>query len=528
MSSKFNWDSYEDSTPSKGKFDWSEYETVKAPKGKLEKTARVAAQVGLGALDTALFPLTVAGHVIGSQTGKKGQYRDTLSKEVEQLSQKKQNGPLSKREERALSDAQKVLTKLGNNPEEDPKKLDLTPSGLVKQGVKKVTGYDLEPEGFAEKAGEFAGAFGPKQIVSGLKNIKNILPKAETQKLSSGLTKPKALESKLSKFAITTPAGHEKAIEKINKEAAALTRKSVETHLPISKKIEEGFEFGKDFERKFGALKNTAKANNINLNISPIESLLHKTQLEYKGIPKLHEEAKKVMAEINAFSKDPQSHLESLLKIFRSNNQKLNSIHETKLVSGRQADYSKFLNEFNKAITETFEKNLGKESPFVSAFKEANNEYAQYSRAKDTLKALEPILRGEASLKNLEKLAYDARGQKQLALKLGEQGAREISTISKDLIDVRKAFEKFSKKEFSHYESALPLTLFIPGTHGIAPIVGAYHAHRFARRGLGWILSRPETRRDYSTALKALKNGDKKGFASASLSLKKSLDEQKD
>lgn len=176
MTTAFKWDDYEDVGSG---FDWDSYETVKPERGAVEKTARVGAQVGLSAIDTALLPLTAAGFVAGQQTGNKGKYRETLSKEIQDLEEKRKTEPLTNREERALKAAKDTIVHLGEPKEGENEKIDLTPSGLIKRGVKAATGYDLEAEGAAEHVAEFVGALGPKQLIKGAQKLKN-LPKLAT------------------------------------------------------------------------------------------------------------------------------------------------------------------------------------------------------------------------------------------------------------------------------------------------------------------------------------------------------------
>ena len=524
VATKFDWDSFDDAEGGTS-FDWGAYETVKPKKGGAEKAARIGAQYGLGLADRAMLPLTLQAAVLNSPDAQHAEFRKGIFEDIERLAEQKQTGAWDEKDEALFQELQEQI-KHPEKAEPFVKTADISPSALLRKGVEKTTGYDLKPEGAAEHIAEFAGSFTPKEIGTGIKNLPKLLPKSIKEKLPSGLTKPKAVDSKLTRLAIGHPDKQAKAIESLEKEAGVLAKKSVEKSLPISKKIEEGFDFAKDHERRFAALKHSAEKYNPTIDITPVSDFLRAETQQYRGIPQLHAEGKKVMSEIKALRSKPQTELKNLLKIFRSNNQKRTSIAETKFVKGKQTEYANFLKNLNSKIEESIGNTLPQDSAWLKEFKDTNKQYSQFLKSKDALKSLDSVLRGKATPARLEKLAYDKIAQKKLAMTMGEQGAQEIAQIAKDLSIAKAAIKKMPAKVMKEWEKLLLIGLIIPGTHGIAPVIGAYKGIELGRRGLGWLLSRPSTRKQYQLALKAIINDDKKAYVAAATSLANSLNEE--
>lgn len=526
MTAKFDWDKYED-VGETGKFDWDEYDTVPTKRSRTEKAARLGAQYGLGLADRAMLPLSIQSSVLSSPQAQHAEFRKNIFEDIERLAEQKATGVWDKKDEELFQELQEQI----KSPERAApfvKTADISPSALIKKGIKKTTGYDLEPEGAGEHIAEFAGSFKPKEIFDIAKSIPKAVQKlkAVPQKLKSGLTKPRASESKLSSIATIGKKTQEKAITKLNKEAAELSRKSLHKHLPLAKKVEQGMD-SSILNRNFEHLDKAAYRSNALVDLEPVESLLDGYIEKFKGIPSPHSDAKKIILEIRNFRKKPPNTVNKAYKTYRSNNKKLKEISETAFVTGKQAGYAKFLRDQNKAIADSFRETLGKDHAFVQYFDMLNNQHAKLRTAENTLRELEPVLEGRnLTPKALAKLAYDPKTQKKLtAISKNEQFVKEISDIAKDLSVAKEAIKNIPKSSLSKYDAVLPLTFLIPGIGPILKAIGIpYESVKISRHLVGYFLSRPETRRAYKQALDALIKNDIGGYQAASSILRSSLE----
>lgn len=489
------------------------------PKTKLPKAARIGAQYGLGLADRATLPLAISSAPLRSKSAQHAEFRKGIFEDLERLAEQKATGVWDEQDEELFQELQEHI-RHPEKAEQFVQTADISASGIG-EAIGKQLGIDLEPEGAAEHIGRFAGSFTPKELVSGAKALPKILPKKIKETLPSGLTKTKAVDSKLAKFGKVSPERQKIAISGLDKEAANLTKKSINEHLPLSKKIEEGFDFGKDYEKRFGLLKNVTEQYNPKIDVSPLSKFLAEKVDSYSGIPSLHAEAKKILTDVSQFHKNPQDSLKNLVKIYRSNNRKQKSIFETAQLKGKQKEYSDFLKEYNSHISQSIGESLGKDSPWYKEFINLNKEYSQYLNTEKTLNALAPILGKRAKASDLEKLAFNKSAQDKIALSMGKKGAEEVIQISKDLKLAREALKSIPKSKWHGWEKAAMLSLFVPGTHGIIPAFGAYKAYEAGRRGLGWLLSTPSIRREYGNVLKAIASGDKKSYATAATAIEK-------
>lgn len=393
-----------------------------------------------------------------------------------------------------------------------------------------LAGQLAEESGAGEMGQGISEAIGtgvPGLARSGAKKIQGLL-KAPVEKLKSGITKPRALDAKHVEKGIIGSERQSNLLSKLDKEAASLTKSSVESRLPMSKLIEEGFDFDSKFQKGFGDLQKSAEKANPTIDITPISDLMIQTARKYKGIPNLHPEAKKIMNEVRGLSSRPQTTLKNLLKIYRSNNQKKNSIYETSRLTGRQKEYVDFLNDVNRSIAKSFEDTLPKESQWVKDFKQLNSEYSQVQRSKEALAMLEPILQERATPDAFKKLAHDSKKQKKLILQMGEEGANEVIQIAKDVDQVRSAIRKIPVKDMKLYEAAMPLSILIPGMKIPAAIAIAKKGSDYARRGYGIFLTTPARRKAYDSALKALIENDLPTYTKATATLKSEIDSESD
>lgn len=128
----------------------------KGKKSKLEKSARLGAQYGLGATDLAMFPLTLQSQVLESPEAQHAEFRKGIFEDIERLAEQKSTGVWDEQDENLFQELQEQI----RNPEKAEgfvKTANISPSGLIRKGIKESTGYDLEPEGTSEKLTEIAG-----------------------------------------------------------------------------------------------------------------------------------------------------------------------------------------------------------------------------------------------------------------------------------------------------------------------------------------------------------------------------------
>jgi hypothetical protein len=358
-----------------------------------------------------------------------------------------------------------------------------------------------------------------KQASEKLQGVKQTYP--------SGLEKPKSADFKYAEQARITPERQQKLIENLDKQAEQLTRKSIEKHTPISKQIEEGFDFTGHFDKEFDKLESLAKKQDVVVDIEPISDFLESTYEKYHGIPKPHSEALKVLEEADAFSKNPQAGVYNLLKTYRSNNSKVKGIFETSRVTGKQKEYVDFLLNMNREIASSMKKSMPKESAFMKNFFDLNAEFSNYRKAVDAQRMLEPLIGGKLTPSTLENIIKNKKTQQKLKLAMGEAGSKEIIQISEDLKSAHEAIKRMSAKEFSKWEAILPIGALV----GLGPLGKAYSFYKlkdYSQRALGFILTQPNTRRYYGEALQSLTNGDKASYEKAMKNMLKSLRDSKE
>lgn len=490
----------------KASFDWSKYEKPEAPESA-EKSFDWSKYESEPSRGRSIASAPVKGLIKGgSRFNPLGNFGPVPQELGERLTEKflpTQNKPT----EQVLERAGELLPSVAIGPE-----------GIAAKAIQLAGGTALGHLAKENEAGpvgqavaEAAGVGLPGLIKGGVKAVKGALTSPK-QTMASGLSKPRAVDAKHAARAIIHPETQEKAIKKLEDEASQLAKKTVEKELPITKKIEEGFDFENQYERKFGAIRKMAEKANPEIDITPVSNYLSKNVSKYRGIPKLHAEGAKVKKEILAFQNRPQTGMKNLLRIYRSNNQKISSIYETSRFSGKQKEYVDFLVGMNREIAQSFENSLPKDSAWMKNFREMNADYKNYKNAKKTLDLLEPILGGKATPANLEKLSTDKKTMQKLAMAMGEKGANEISQLSKDLKQAVQSLKDIKAKDLKAWDTLIPLSLFIPHTHGIGTAIGLKKSAEFARRGYGYFLSTAARRKDYEGLLKAISKKDKDSY----------------
>ena len=356
--------------------------------------------------------------------------------------------------------------------------------------------------------GEIGGLIGPSLF----KGAKALVKGGEVQTLPSGLQKPRVLDRKAA--GTITKYRQENALNQLNQQAKQLTEKSLKTRLPILEQVEKGVDFEGQFSKGFSELQDLAKKANPNIDIKPVTNLIDKTIEKYVGIPKLHPEAKKITSEIKAFRKRPAADLDSLLRTYRSNNQKIKNIFETSRITGAQKEYVDFLTDMNRSIAESFKSTLPEDSYFVRQFENLNKEYGQYKAGLKTKAALEPILGGNPTAANLKKI-LDPKSQKKLELAMGKEGAQEIRQIAQDLDSASEAIKSIPKKDIPKWSPLLLASILAEIPKGLKALLVAKKAKNIGSWLYGSWLSSPETRKAYKEALNAIKTGNLGAYSKA-------------
>lgn len=415
--------------------------------------------------------------------------------------------------EEILETAGNILPYLVGGPETLIQKGLQAGSAAISKKIAKEAGFGETGQAVAEFAG-----FGGPQLAKGIGKQVVSKFKAPIEKMASGLTKPKAVSAKNPKLGTLTKAQQEKAIEKLNNEAATLTKASVEKNVPLAKQINEGFDFESKFQKSFSEIEKSAAKANPEIDITPVSDLFAENRKKYSGIPNLHQDAKKVVAEARAFGNRPQTRLRNLMKIFRSNNQKKKHIYETAHLTGRQKEYVNFLDDYNRSITDSIKRTLPEDSAWLKQFLETNKDYGNFQRAQKTIQALKEAFNENPTIQRIERLSQDVKAQKKLAHAMGEQGAKEVTQISKDLKLAKEAIKKIPKKEWGKWDAILPLGVFLPL---VGKPIGFFKSAELARAGYGWLLSSPARRKATESALKAIAKNDLEGYKQAALLLNK-------
>lgn len=150
-------------------------------RGKKEKSARVATQYALGALDAAALPLTLQSEVLSSKQAQQAEFRKNIFEDIERLSEQKMTGVWDEQDERLLQELQNQI-KNPNETEQFIQTGKISPSSLIKKGSKELFDYDLEPGGIEEHAAEITGnILSPKNILKGTKKLIDIAPQLATK-----------------------------------------------------------------------------------------------------------------------------------------------------------------------------------------------------------------------------------------------------------------------------------------------------------------------------------------------------------
>lgn len=422
--------------------------------------------------------------------------------------------------EEILETAGNITPYVATGPESiGAKALQVGSAALSKQ-IAKESGLGETGQAIAEFLG-----FGGPQLAKGIGKKVAEKIKRPVQKMASGLTQPKAVEAKKPKLGTITKIQQDKAIEKLNKEAAELTKSSIEKNVPLAKQINEGFDFESKFQKGFSDIEKSAAKANPEIDITPVSDLFAENRKKYSGIPNLHQDAKKIVAEMRGFGNRPQTGLRNLMKIFRSNNQKKKHIYETAHLTGRQKEYVGFLDDYNRSIVDSIKKTLPQDSPWLKQFLETNKDYGNYQKAQKTIQSLREAFNENPTMKRIERLSDDVKAQKKLAISMGKEGSAEVIQISKDLKLAKEALKKIPKKEWGKWDAAFSLGILVPL---IGKPIGGLKSIQAAKAGYGWLLSTPARRKATESALKAIAKNDLEAYKKATMLLIKDVKKEED
>lgn len=417
----------------------------------------------------------------------------------------------------------------------------LGPEGLLQKGA-QLAGGTIAGE-LAKKAGggpiaqslsEAAGMGLPglaKGVGEGAIRAVKGLGRKEVEKLPSGLTKLKAVDKKRPQFGTLSKERQDTIIDKLNTEAAELTKKSVKEHLPISEQIEKGVDFKEKFKKDFAPLKQAAQKYNPDIDISNITKFMRKAIKPFSGLSSknLSSEAKKMISESSGFINRYPDSLDKLYTLYRQNTRKISRIYEKGKLTGIPKDYLNFLLDFNKEIVKSFEKTLPEDSAWLKRFKETNKEFSDFMDATKTLNDLKGLLSATPTKAQISKLAQDPKTQSKLILKMGEKGGKEVIQIAQDLNKSIDAIKKIPKSQLSKFDSHFPIYYFIPF---IGKVLGGAKtlqtAVKYGRYGYGYWLSTPARRKIYQEAVKAINNNDLATYKAVAVEAKKELEKDQD
>ena len=149
------------------------YSRIKPQKSKLEKAGRTAAQYGIGAAETALFPYEVGVSPLKSKGAQALKYRETVHEDIERLLEQKNAGIWDESDEELF---QSLIQQI-KNPEEAEKFVktaDIGVGDIAEKGAEKL-GYDLKPQGGLEHGSRIAGnIISPNALVKGVKALPDL------------------------------------------------------------------------------------------------------------------------------------------------------------------------------------------------------------------------------------------------------------------------------------------------------------------------------------------------------------------
>lgn len=369
--------------------------------------------------------------------------------------------------------------------------------------------------------GKFKGKKGPDSVQRMYEERASLPPKSLREEyvpdtFESGLSKPGAVEAKRPGLGLISKERQKESIGKLETEAQGLIKSRISERVPITEKMKEGFDFDKYHQEEFGRLKSLAERANPEIDINPLSEFVRESVEKYRGIPLPHGDARSVIAEMKAFRRRPPTDLKDLLRIRRSNTQKLKNIYDQRLMKGKRQEYVDFINNMNRKIDESIEKTLPEDSAWFKQYKKMNQEYSEYRNAQDTLRVLEPLLREKMSSSALKRLAEDPAKQKYLRLKMGEEGANEIIQIAKDVRTGADALKKIKVRDLNKYDAIWPISwVFKP--FGVAMTVKK--GIDLGRRGYGYILSSPSKRKAFDNMLHAIERNDINAYEKAAENL---------
>lgn len=516
MSEEFDWSQFED--VKEDKFDWSQFKDVEKEdlRGKFYKQSKALSPEAFGPRGKHLGGLagglaeaiqkkpSVVGREVPVAAAKAVEDILSFPKGIAGLLE----GLLGK-PDKLPEELQKIKIPTSKFAEQSQ-----LPSEKLAEWIRE--GLDPEERRLSEQAasaesallqllpwGKLASGNLPKGIPEIPTTLKGEIVNPEG--ISQGLTKFRASEAKKPGWGIISQERQANLIEGLNKEASEITKKTSEKHLPTLADIEAGKDLRADFDKNFSEIKKTAAKYNPEVNIQPINKFLRETASEYRDIPDLHKDARKIMKEIARYRTRPASNLDPLLRIYRSNNKKISDIGELSRIKGSHREYVNFLRDVNKNIVESFKITFPEDSSWLKQFLDYNSKYSDYINTLQTKEMLRPMLEGKATAEDIKKLAENPLQQKLLIKRMGKEGGQEIIDLAKELKEAIESIEKIPARKWTKAELAML------GAAGI-PLFGtkfkAISAIPVARRIYGYWLTKPLKRKALHKAYQAVKKGD--------------------
>ena len=362
----------------------------------------------------------------------------------------------------------------------------------------------LQVAGVPEEVANVAGLVGS-----------NVSLKKTQETFPSGLQKPRAAESKLTKFASVPEELKARRIKELDKEAKQISQKILERERPLTKKIQEGYDFSKEFKEGFGQLNKAAEKFKTPLDNTPIQDFLYDKIAKLRRISAISPESKKILQKAKNLYRKPIMDLDNGLKSYREINDEISQITKNYTRYGSQPDYLNFLNELKSNIRESFKQTLPEDSPWLNSFLNLNQRYADFQNTQKAIAQAESVFGKNLKSDTLIKIATNPKNKDKLIRNFGKKGAEDILELTNNLAKAKSSITQISTKDVKSFSDALPnlkesavasgLIYFLPGLGKTFALGAAAKAPiNYGRFLLGKYLTNPTVKRNYIGALKAI------------------------
>lgn len=372
---------------------------------------------------------------------------------------------------------------------------------------------------------------GNKSIPVENKSIESVTK--EPGKFLSGVPKPRAYNASRPGLGLIDPESSKKAISHINQEASKLIREKAIKKMPIIEEINSGVDFKSAFKKDFGEVIDLAKKYNTPIDTDSLKDFLSKSKEPYLKIPVPHSAGKKILNEVNKYRKMVRDGNEPMmlyeqLRMYRSNNRKLNDIYKTSHLTADQEEYSNFLLEYNKEIAKSIKNTLPDDSSFVKLFEQKNSEFSKYQDAVKVRGILGPVVGEKPTFNNWKRLASNDKVFEKLQHSAGKESAIEYRDLARDVVGAVESIRKIPKKTMISFFPGVEKVLeqVIPAE--AVPLLYIKKGVNIAQMGYGRYLAKPAGISLIRKALNAIENMDKKAYKEAVEELKNFPENSKD